>query len=150
MTRQKHNVFLDLTTVKTTVDLSSDLHDRRIVGATLVHWNVEGMKDQGGAYQSDYFYIQAKFTGSLESQSITYGARPDMIQLPCRQFNGWGISPHPMNVSFRVQPFCRRFEVEFYHEGSGPSTFVIPTDPDTSAPATFRVMMWLEIETEQL
>lgn len=144
MTRQKHTVFLDLTTTKTTVDLSSDLHDRRIVGATLLHWDVQGMKETTGAYQSEYFYIQAKFTGSLESECITYGARPDMIQLPCRQWNGWGISPHPMPVKFRVQPFCRRFDVEFYHEGNSPLTFAVP------ATATFRVMMWLELETEPL
>lgn len=138
----KHLVFIDLTQTKTTVDLSSDLHSRKLVGATLVHWSVEGMKENSAAYQSEYFYIQAKFTGSIESQSITYGARPDMVQIPCRAWNGWGISPHSMRLPLRVQPFSRRFDVEFYHEGSAPSTFVVP------AGATFRVLMWLELETE--
>jgi hypothetical protein len=173
MTRQSHQLFLDInsdlsTTPVTTIDLSEDLHDRKIVGATLLHWNVEGLaeitddytghpKSLNPAYPAtsteqylyDDNYIQVKFSGSLESHSITYNARPDMIQLPCRSFNGWGISPHSMPVNFRVQPFSRRFDVSFWRSGSNPAPFV-PATSSKGVLNTFRVLLWIELLTEPM
>ena len=142
--RQKHNLFLDIRGVHATVDLPGDIHDRKVVKATLYHWNVEGMEETTDDYVSTGFYIQAKFTGCLESRSIAFNARSDMLQIPTRSFNGWGISPHPIPIAVVGQPYTRRFEVDLYQEGEGPSILAPPVG------ATLRVILWIELETESM
>lgn len=142
----RHQLFLDIRSVNQTIELPGDLHDRKVTKATLNHWNVEGIAEtvNPAVYTSAGFYIQLKFTGCLESRSLACGGRPDMLQIPLRSFNGWGISPHPMPIDVRIQPYSRRFTVDLYQEGEGPSALTVPVG------ATLRVLLWIELETEPM
>lgn len=140
----KKLIFVDTAAVETTVDFTSDLDHHLIKGAEVIHWNLEGVDQaiDGNGFPTQNFYIQVQFGGSLENRTIVAGARPDMVQLPLVSFGGWGISPHPIRINLRTQPWSHRFTVKLYGMGESPSVLVPATG------STFRAVLWIEVEYE--
>lgn len=140
----KYIVFLDLKDVHTYVELPTDMgQNEHVESATLLHWNVEGLPEQNVDYTAGGFYIQVKFDGCLQTRTVAHGARPDMLQIPVKSFNGWGISPHTLPINLARQKTSRRFGVHLYQEGEAPAELA-PADG-----ASLRVVLWVELNTSR-
>lgn len=140
----KHLLFIDIVKPEQEVRLPFSLLGGNITGGRILHWNIEGLPESEGRYVDKHFYIQLKFTGGLESTSLTGGGNPNMIQLPGRSFNGWGISPHPIPINLVPHNYAPGFKVEVFGEGECPNKIVVPEE------AVFRLVLWIELEIERV
>lgn len=136
-------MFLDLTSQHSQADIGPYLEaGERVTKAELRWWNVEGLPEATGDYTDTGFYIQIKFDGCLQTRCLAHNARQDMIQIPVRSFNGWGISPGAIPIELSRTAGHTKFDVDLYTEGLNPSRLTVP------AGATLRVCVWIKIETE--
>jgi hypothetical protein len=143
----RHLLFLDLKDLVTEVELPSDVRGQ-VTAARVITWNMEGQPEipLGLEGRTTCFYMQLKFEGCLETQSITHGARPDMFPLPLRSFDDWAPTTLSLPIPLRASTstWSRRFKVSMWGEGISPAPFV----PMTLA-GTLRLLLWIELDTTE-
>lgn len=139
----KQLMFLDLTSVETTVTLPPDYHEGKIASARIVTWNFEGQPEIpiSSSQRTDHFYVQIKFEGCLETRALTFGARPDMVQLPLRSFTDWVPTTLTIPLVITKRSWSPFFKVSLWGEGESPA-------PWAAVPTGVRLLLWLEVDIE--